>query len=50
MTVHDVRKLKELESENDRLKKIVAEKMLVNEGLKEIAAKNGPPGSQTRSP
>jgi putative transposase len=40
MTVSDARKLKELESENARLKKIVAEQMLAIEGLKEIAAKN----------
>jgi putative transposase len=39
MTVSDARKLKELESENARLKKIVAEQMLAIEGLKEIAAK-----------
>ena len=49
MTVSDARKLKDLESENARLKKIVAEQMLAIEGLKEIAAKNGNPGSQTRS-
>jgi hypothetical protein len=39
MTVSDDRKLKELESDNIRLKKIVAEQMLAIEGLKEIAAK-----------
>lgn len=39
MTVSDARKLKDLESENARLKKIVAEQMLAIEGLKEIAAK-----------
>jgi putative transposase len=39
MTVSDIRKLKDLESENARLKKIVAEQMLAIEGLKEIAAK-----------
>ncbi|HEY3325666.1 MAG TPA: IS3 family transposase [Novimethylophilus sp.] len=39
MTVSDARRLKELESENARLKKIVAEQMLAIEGLKEIAAK-----------
>ena len=39
MTVSDARKLKELESENMRLKKIVAEQMLAIEGLKEIATK-----------
>lgn len=39
MTVSDARRLKELEFENIRLKKIVAEQMLAIEGLKEIAAK-----------
>jgi putative transposase len=39
MTVSDARRLKDLESENARLKKIVAEQMLAIEGLKEIAAK-----------
>jgi putative transposase len=39
MTVSDAHKLKELEAENVRLKKIVAEQMLAIEGLKEIAAK-----------
>lgn len=39
MTVSDARKLKDLELENARLKKIVAEQMLAIEGLKEIAAK-----------
>ena len=39
MTVSDARRLKDLESENARLKKIVAEQMLAIEGLKEIATK-----------
>ncbi len=39
MTVSDARRLRDLESENARLKKIVAEQMLAIEGLKEIAAK-----------
>ena len=39
MTVSDARKLKELEAENAKLKKIVAEQMLAIEGLKDIAAK-----------
>jgi putative transposase len=39
MTVSDARKLKNLESDNARLKKIVAEQMPAIEGLKEIAAK-----------
>lgn len=39
MTVSDARKLKDLETENAKLKKIVAEQMLAIEGLKEIAAK-----------
>jgi putative transposase len=39
MTVSDARRLKDLESENAKLKKIVAEQMLAIEGLKEIATK-----------
>jgi putative transposase len=39
MTVSDATKLKGLETENAKLKKIVAEQMLAIEGLKEIAAK-----------
>ncbi|SEL13976.1 hypothetical protein [Nitrosovibrio tenuis] len=39
MTVSDARRLKDLESENAKLKKIVAEQMLAIEGLNEIAAK-----------
>lgn len=39
MTVLDARRLKDLGSENAKLKKIVAEQMLAIEGLKEIAAK-----------
>lgn len=45
----DVRRLKQLEQENARLKKLVAERDLEIEVMKEIAAKNGeragPPGS-----
>lgn len=39
MTVSDARRLKDLESENAKLKKIVAEQILAIEGLKEIASK-----------
>jgi putative transposase len=39
MAVSDARKLKDPESENARLKKILAEQMLAIEGLKEIATK-----------
>ena len=48
MTVSDAHKLKELEAENLRLKKMLAEQMLAIEGLKEIATKNGDPGDETR--
>jgi putative transposase len=34
--VSDVRRLKQLESENTKLKRILAEPMLVNDGLREI--------------
>lgn len=39
MAVSEVRRLKELEMENSRLKKIVAEQALAIDGLKEIAQK-----------
>jgi len=39
MEVSDARKLKELETENTRLKRMVAEQLLVIEGLKEFAGK-----------
>jgi putative transposase len=37
MDVSDVRRLKQLDSENAKLKCMLAEQMLVNEGLREIA-------------
>ena len=39
MDVPDARKLKVLESENAKLKKLVAEQLLVIEGLKEFSGK-----------
>lgn len=39
LDVSDARKLKSLEAENNKLKKILAEQMLVIEGLKEFAGK-----------
>src|ERR1700760_1729125 len=39
MEVPDVRKIKGLESENAKLKKLLAEQMLVIEGLKEFSGK-----------
>lgn len=39
LDVSDARKLKVLESENARLKRLVAEQLLVIEGLKEFAGK-----------
>jgi len=41
MNVSDARRLKALEDENARLKKLLADQMLDNAVLKEIAAKNG---------
>jgi putative transposase len=38
--VNDVRRLKQLEAENARLKKLVAERDLEIEVMKEVAAKN----------
>jgi len=40
MDVSDARKLKALEDENRRLKKLLAESMLDNAALKELLAKN----------
>jgi len=37
--VPDARRLKELESENAKLKRVVAEQLLVIDGLKEFAGK-----------
>ena len=39
MTVSDARRLKDLESENAKLKKTVVEQILAIEGLEEIATK-----------
>jgi putative transposase len=39
MEVADARRLKDLESENARLKRLVAEQMLVIDGLKEFSRK-----------
>lgn len=39
MEVEDIRRLKELESENAKLKRLLAEQLLINEGLKEINKK-----------
>ena len=39
MSVPDARRLKELEAENAKLKKLLAEQLLVTEGFKEIASK-----------
>lgn len=39
MDVPDARRLKELESENAKLKRLVAEQLLVIEGLKEFSGK-----------
>lgn len=41
--VADARRLKDLESENDRLKRLIAEQMLVIDGLKEFSRKKCPP-------
>lgn len=41
----EARRLKDLEAENAKLKKLLAEQLLAIEGLKEIAGKNSNPGS-----
>ena len=40
LQVSDVRRLKDLEDENSKLKKLLAEQMLDNAGLKGLLAKN----------
>jgi len=39
MDVAEVKRLKALEAENAKLKKLLAEQMLVNEGLKDVLSK-----------
>jgi putative transposase len=39
MSVSEARRLKDLQSENAKLKKLLAEQLLVTEGLREIVAK-----------
>jgi len=39
MSVAEVKRLKSLEAENAKLKKLLAEQMLVNEALKEVVEK-----------
>jgi putative transposase len=43
MNPEQLRQLKQLEAENARLKRIVAQQALDNEALKELLAKNGKP-------
>lgn len=39
MTVSDARRLKELEEENSKLKRLLADQLLANQVLKDVAAK-----------
>lgn len=41
MEVSDARRLRELEDENDRLKRLVADLSLYREALKSVIRKNG---------
>jgi len=41
MSVNEVQRLKELEKENSRLKRLLAERMLENDLLKELLEKKG---------
>ena len=41
MSVHEAQRLKELEKENARLKRLLAERMLENDLLKELLQKKG---------
>ena len=40
LEVNEAKRLRELESENSKLKKLLAEKLLENEALKDVIAKN----------
>lgn len=44
MEVPDARRLKDLESENAKLKRLVAEQLLAIEGMKEVVRENDDPG------
>jgi putative transposase len=48
LDVSDAKRLKALEDENNKLKKLLADAMLDNAMLKEIAAKNGDARCQAR--
>src|ERR1700676_2847667 len=48
MDVSDARRLKPLEDENARLKKLLADAMLDNAMLKDVASKNGDARRETR--
>lgn len=41
LSVNEAKRLKKLEAENTRLKKLLAEVMLANEGLQEFLSKKG---------
>ena len=45
MKADDVKRLKELEAENQRLKRIVADQVLENQALKEVAGEIGEPAA-----
>ncbi len=49
MDVADVRPFKDLESENERIKRLIAEQLLVIDGLKEFSRKNEHPNGPARS-
>nr|WP_242112859.1 transposase [Luteimonas aquatica] len=48
LEVPDAQRLRDLESENNRLKRLVAEQMLVIEGMKEVVRKKDDPVGATR--
>ena len=49
LDVSDAKRLKSLEDENSKLKKLLAEAMLDNAMLRDVAARNGDARRQTRS-
>lgn len=46
LEVNEAKRLRELESENNKLKKLLAEKLLENEALKDVVSKSGNPCQQ----
>ena len=48
LDVNEAKRLRELETENGKLKKLLAEKLLENEAMKDVLSKSGNARSQER--